>query len=389
MVNGISWAPAFAVVTFGALRWRTVLLRCGVVACCLALILVSGAAEYLYTLSQYTSRVQFPLMVDRVRTPELVSALTSSPNMRTFYLGCMLGWLIGLVASRGRSRVLVAAGFISFLAWVAYSVVYVLILNKPWVPPLPIYVEQCLFPLYLASAVAGYWGALRVAAGWGQRFWRVAADGGQRFGRAPLLSQQMIRRSAFSAVQRLRLAAIRRGVPRLAHFTAPLARRLGAVETSNLSPAAAGPRASWGAFTKSLRFTAASLPFVLVAIIPGMAANFALNDAAPFRQMFYGRWPNEPEVNSFFSDHIGQAVGEPFRGSVMFWEKDYPRIMTLIALWARGIPTINEYSQLASPQALYFIHRIIKNDRTGGLNSFWPDFDHGTYSKAYWDVLRM
>ena len=384
MVNGISWALAFAVVTFGALRWRTVLLRCGVVACCLALILVSGAAEYLYTLSQYTSRVQFPLVVDRVRRPELVSALTYSPNMKTFYLGCMLGWLIGLVASRGRSRVLVAAGFISFLAWVAYSVVYLLILNKPWVPPIPIYVEQCLFPLYLASAVAGYWGALRVAADWGHRFWRAAGA------RGALLSPQMIRRSAFSAVQRLRLAAIRRGVPRLAHFTAPLARRLGAVETCNLSPpAAAGPRASWGAFTKSLRFTAASLPFVLVAIIPGMAANFALNDAAPFRQMFYERWPNEPEVNSFFSDHIGQAVGEPFRGSVMFWYWDHPRILTMIALWARGIPTINEYSQLASPQALYFIHRIIKNDTTDSLNSFWPDFDHGTYSKAYWDVLRM
>jgi hypothetical protein len=336
---------------------------------------MSGAAEYLYTLSQYTSRVQFPLVLDRVREPGLVSALTYSPNMKTFYLGCMLGWLIGLVASRGWSRVLVAAGFISFLAWVACSVVYLLILNKPWIPPIPIYVEQCLFPLYLASAAAGYWGVFRVAEDWGHRFWR-AADA-----RRALLSLEMIRRSAFSAVQRLRLAAIRRGAPRLAHLMAPLARRHDAVEGCNLSPAEAKPRASRESFTKSLRFIAASLPFVLVAIIPGMAANFALNDAAPFRQTFYERWPNEPEVNSFF-DHIGQAVGDPFRGSVMFWYWDYPSNLTMTALWSRGIPTINEYSQLASPQALYFIHRTIKRSVLFSLNTFWPYFDRGTYSKA-------
>ena len=97
-VNGISWAAAFAVVTFGARRRSAILLRCGALACCLALILVSGAAEYLYTLSQYTSRVQYSLVLDRLRGPELVSALTYSPYMKTFYLGCFLGWLIGLFA---------------------------------------------------------------------------------------------------------------------------------------------------------------------------------------------------------------------------------------------------------------------------------------------------
>jgi hypothetical protein len=102
MVNGMSWALPFAVVTFAAVRWRAIVARCAVLVFCLALLVVSGAAEYIYTLSQYTSRVQFPLVLDRGRGPGLVSALSYSPDMKTFYVACILGWLIGIFASRGR-----------------------------------------------------------------------------------------------------------------------------------------------------------------------------------------------------------------------------------------------------------------------------------------------
>ena len=128
---------------------------------------------------------------------------------------------------------------------------------------------------------------------------------------------------------------------------------------------------------------------MLVAIIPGMAANFALNDAAPFRRTFYEPWPNEPEVSRFFSDNLGQAIGEPFRGSIMFWNPDYPTHLTMAGLWARGIPTIDEYSQLVTPQALYFIHMLFKKNVLAHLNWFLPNLTDGTYSKAYWEALRM
>ena len=51
MVCGISWALPFAVVTFGQLRPKTILLRCAALACGLGLLLLSGAVTYLYTLS--------------------------------------------------------------------------------------------------------------------------------------------------------------------------------------------------------------------------------------------------------------------------------------------------------------------------------------------------
>lgn len=383
LVNGISWALPFAIVTFGALRWRTILARGAVLGFFIALLVLSGAAEYLHTLSQYTARVQFPMVLDRVRGPELVSALSYSPNMKTFYFGCMLGWLIGLVALRGRPRVLVAAGFITFIAWVAYSVVYVMILNKPWIPPIPIYGEQCLIPLYLASAIAGYWGALRVTANWAFRVRSLGAEG------AANLSAEHLRRSAFYAVQSLRIAAVRDGIPRLARVMSPLPRSFSVVGTGSLSLAEPGAQAFCGIPGSMLRPIALFLPFALIAIIPGMLVHFSLTDAAPFRRTWYEPWPNEPEVTKLFSDNISQGIGEPFRGSIMLWAPDYlyPKNLTTVNLWARGIPTVNEYSPLVTPQVLYFAHKLFKQDVRGQLNGFHPFF--GIYSPSYWAALRL
>jgi hypothetical protein len=66
---------------------------------------------------------------------------------------------------------------------------------------------------------------------------------------------------------------------------------------------------------------------------------------------------------NFFSDHL--ARGEPFRGSIMLWNPDYPTLLTMEGLWARAIPAIDEYSQVVTPQALYFIHTLFKKDVLG------------------------
>src|SRR5438552_2987963 len=84
--------------------------------------------------------------------------------MKYHYLACALGWLLGLLTLRGRSRLFAAAGAVSCAAYVVYSVLYLLLLNGTWVLPIPTYVEQCLFPLLVTTAAAGYWGALSAAA---------------------------------------------------------------------------------------------------------------------------------------------------------------------------------------------------------------------------------
>src|SRR5262245_5670365 len=164
LIAAFSWAPAFAVVALGGGSTRAVVWRMAALACCAVVLMLSGAAEYLYTLSRYTARVQFPETFDRARSAALVSAMTYSPTMGKFYVAWAAGWVLGLVAVRGQARVLVLAATVSFILWVAYSVVYLLLLNATWTPPIPLYIEQCLFALYTAAAATGYWGVLRAIA---------------------------------------------------------------------------------------------------------------------------------------------------------------------------------------------------------------------------------
>jgi hypothetical protein len=70
-VGGLSWALPFAIVAFSPIRLKAVLVRCAALVCCIILLGISGAAEYLFTLVQYTLRIQFSLGDDRFRGPEL------------------------------------------------------------------------------------------------------------------------------------------------------------------------------------------------------------------------------------------------------------------------------------------------------------------------------
>src|SRR5439155_4382697 len=98
IVNGSSWAVPFAIVALSPMQRRAVLARCAALGCCLILLLLSGAAEYLYTLTLYTTRVQFPALGDRLRAPDLqASALFYSPYIKYFYFAWLLGWVLGLL----------------------------------------------------------------------------------------------------------------------------------------------------------------------------------------------------------------------------------------------------------------------------------------------------
>jgi hypothetical protein len=160
LIGGISWSAAFAVVVLSPLRRKPILVRCAALACCVVVLAASGVLEYLYTLPRYTARVQFSSLLMRPADVTYGSVLFTSDYAKYAYGSCILGWMFGLVAVSGRPRVLVVAGAASFVFLLAYATAF-LVLQPDWWLPLPIYVEQCIWPLFATAGVAGYWGALR------------------------------------------------------------------------------------------------------------------------------------------------------------------------------------------------------------------------------------
>src|SRR5258708_25118824 len=258
MVNGISWAVAFGIVTICPFRRKTILLRAGALSCIVVVLVVSGVAEYLYTLSQYTVRVQFPAVVDRERTLALATAAAYSPNMMPVYGVCALGWLLGLLMGRGRTRVVAAAAAASFVVFVAYCAVYLLLLNAVWVPPIPFYVEHSLFALYIAGAVAGYWSVLQRAA------WLVSE---------------------------LVAAALRRRVAGNQATAAP--------------PSQLGRLFGINAWVPSslLRPVTIAGALLIVSVVPTKVVDYPLHHSAAKPQIYNFPWPNHPQLIQFFADN--------------------------------------------------------------------------------------
>jgi hypothetical protein len=375
MVDGISWSVAFAVVVLGPLRLKTIALRAAALGLCAMVLFFSGVLEYLRTLSQYTARVQFPAVADRPRMVEFVSTVFVSPNTKYFYLACTLGWLLGIALLRARPRLLCVAAAVSFGCFLAYSAVYLLLEGAPWMPPIPIYVEQCLLPLYLAAGVVGYWGALRAAAQPPAAVTRALKPICACLLRVLHSFLQRFRSFAHGIVQRARIAVIRHGKPRFARWLFPLSRLL----ESDVPPTAA--QVAVLPTRPSSRFAALVGGLLAVAIIPGGLADFAEYHSSQYTNKWNQPWPNEPEVVGFFKSNVGRAIGQPIRGSVHFWTYNADIEFTIITLWASSIHTIDEYSQLVSPQALYALYALLQNNVTGMLNGFIP------FAGTSWDMF--
>jgi hypothetical protein len=303
VIAGWSWAIPFAIVALSPMRPKTVLIRCAALACCAIILVVSGAAEYVLTLTLYTARVQFPTMADRLRLPDLAaSGIFHSPYVKYFYLICAFGWSLGLLTLHGRARVFVIVGMASCSALLAKVLIYLLLQeNASWSLPLPAYVEQSLFPLFLTSAMTGYWGALRVAA--------VA----------------------------------------LPH-----------------SSITGAPAPLWSAKANG------ASAFAFVALMPAAMIGYAVARPGHLINLYNERWPDEPELAQLLGDNTAQAVGKPFRGAVLFYFDDPAIRLTIANLWVRSVPTIFEYSQLVTPQSVYFDAVVMNNDVRNTLNSFWP-----------------
>src|SRR5262249_1528849 len=383
-INGFSWSVAFAVVTLSPLKLKAIFVRGAALGCCLVLLLLTGALGYVYTLSQYTARVQFAAIVDRPRLVPFVSTAFYSSTAKYYYLACALGWLLGILALRGRPRVLVLAAATACVVDVVYSAGFIL-LNVPWTAPIPVYVEHSLFPLFLAAAVAGYWGALRA----------VASRLRQPVAAAIALSGVSVRKSALTMVQRVRIAAIRQGIPRVAHYLLPLSLLLdpnGAQTSSDALVEQAPSRIPSLQVRSKLplqarlqnHFAPVVLSLVSVAILPAIAVDFAVNRSAPHAKAWYQPYPNQPELYQFLAGKAGRVLGQPFRGSVNFPLYNDHAGLTVTALWAKGIPTIHEYGQLVTAQSFYILYGLFQNSVIGNLNGFvpYPGQSWSTYLKS-------
>jgi hypothetical protein len=178
--------------------------------------------------------------------------------MRYCYVAWAIGWLLGLMTLRGRSRLFIVAGALSAGATAAYAT-HLLLLNATWVAPLPVYIEQCLFALFMISAVAGYWGALRAVASLARR--AIAATG--------------------------------------RHFTVSAQHRKPAdrCASGELTPS----RTMTPAVRSFARFILLAAGIISVAIVPGVIANYAINDAQRFAEYYHDAWSNELELGQFLS----------------------------------------------------------------------------------------
>jgi hypothetical protein len=331
MICGFAWAAPFAVVTFASLHPRTVLVRCAALGAFFVLLLVSGWATYLYTISQYTARVQFSESLDRVRAPDInLSVLYYSPYVKYFYFACAAGWVMGLLTLRGRPRIFVLAGLVAAGALLIYDVIYLLPLKVAWRLPLPVYIEHSLFALFTATAAAGYWGLLARGA-WAGR-WLVT---------------RLMRRGGLN-------------VPHL-------------------------PEATGVPAPTRVRYAAIGLSILVAAAIPVAVANWALTRGPAYAEYYHDNWSDEPELQQFLVDSVGQAVDRPYRGSIHFWGFADPTIYTIMTLWTRNIHTVEEYSQLVTPPAGYFLYALFL--KSVNLNWFVPM--PSVSPETFWNTLQL
>jgi hypothetical protein len=320
MVTGLAWVVPFGVVAVSPLRWDIVLVRCAVLGGCAIVLLFSGAFEYVYSLSQYTARVQFPDLLHRPQLPIFGSVIFRSKFANYFYWACVPGWMLGIWLLRGRAQALVLAAAASAVSLVIYAAAYLYLELGDWWLPLPIYIEHALFVLFWTAAIAGYWGGLEglfaLARQWTHETDRAKRGAIRWRGRLQSLSPQ-------------RIIAVK-------EITAMLV-----------------------------------ISTVLVVSIV---------KARKYENFWYESWSNEPELTKYLGNKIGLKIDSRFRGSVFFYTFNYDEFLTLNNLWVETVPTLNEYSQLVTPQAIYFIHHLFKRDVSSDLNWFRPWINSGNAS---------
>jgi hypothetical protein len=107
---------------------------------------------------------------------------------------------------------------------------------------------------------------------------------------------------------------------------------------------------------------------VAAALVPVGGMLFAVERAKIIMARYYSTpWANEPELAEYLLQSTGLAVGRTYHGSSLLLVGD---IVSIANLWKRGVPTVNEYSQLITPQVAYLQMALLRSGP--GLNGFTP-----------------
>jgi hypothetical protein len=380
LVSGIAWIVPFAVVTFSPMRRDTILIRCAVLGACVGLLLLSGALEYAYSLSQYTARVQFPDLLRRPPDAVFASAVVSSKYAQYFYCTCVPGWALGMALLRGRPRTLVLAAIISAVALLVYAAAF-LYLGRNWPLPLPHYLEHALFPLFWTAAVAGYWGGLEalvtrglfpLPASWGLRDACVAGWLSREKGRALAISFTPHPNPLPASEER-----------EPAESGAPLGSNLIGNRVGRWWPRVPALSSRQAAAAITLMALAA------VCILPALTIDRVVKFPKSTMRFWQEPWLDQPELDQFFASSIGLRDDRRFRGTALFYTNQYDEFLTMDSLWAAGVPTANEYSQLVTPQSIYFINQLFGRDLTYELNWFHPWSGDGDFPLLFKTLRAM
>jgi hypothetical protein len=363
LVSGIAWIVPFAVVTFSPLRRGTILVRCAVLGGSLAVLLLSGALEYAYSLSQYTARVQFPDLLRRPPDAVFASAVVSSKYAKYFYYACVPGWAVGAGLLRGRPRTLVLAASISAVASSLYAAAF-LYLGGNWPLPLPFYLEHALFPLFWTAGVAGYWGGVEALVAGGALPFAVFSGFGGSFAPHP-------HPLPASGERELTEFGVALGINPIRNRFRAWRLRLPALSSQQASAAVA--------------VTA----LAAVCIIPAVAIDTVVK-YPPWKVKYWQEnWPEQPELDQFLATEIGLRSDRRFRGTALFYTNQYDEFLTIDSLWAAGVPTANEYSQLVTPQSIYFVNQLFRQSLASELNWFRPWSGDGDFPLLFKTVRAL
>jgi hypothetical protein len=135
------------------------------------------------------------------------------------------------------------------------------------------------------------------------------------------------------------------------------------------------------------RWTVVALMAAGLAVIPLGTARLALRVTSSTARMFYWPWADEPELVSFLAERLAFSPGATFRGSVNFLRGNDDG--TIADLWSRGVPTLNEFSQTATAQSLYFMYAFLRRDVRDALNRFEFYWRRAPFPPSYWAVSQL
>jgi hypothetical protein len=121
----------------------------------LVTLYVAGPLRFLFVMSANTSRFLEPAVNMHPQSPEVVSAAFSYSQTKVEFLILIIGWILGTILVRNRTRLLPIIALICFATQVAFSILF-LFSGLRWVLPIPIYYELAFSGWYVIGAGVGF-----------------------------------------------------------------------------------------------------------------------------------------------------------------------------------------------------------------------------------------